>query len=677
MPIGLGVCGCRCATTTPSCGTLCITSTGCTLATILPGVGITLTYTPVVSVAVSNGGSGYTVAPAVVFATTNGSGAVATANLTGGVVTSITVTTGGAYNGSTTASFAGGVGGTGAVAGAVTLGSPVTAGTGTTTGQLTAIARTNAGSGYTSPPDVTIGGVGTGATAIAIISGPISSVTVDNVGSNYTTAPTATLTPSTGGGSLRVLLTASTVASVTPVLGGTYLTANPIPTVTLATPTGHTGSGATASARMSASAVSVLSGGTGYTVGNVLTLSGGTFTAAATINVTAVGGGGAITGVSVASGGSYSAYPTAPIGVTGGTGSGATLNLNWRVGSIVVTNAGSNYSTAPTVTFSAGAATATAALVATTIASVTVVSGGTYVSPPAIALTGGGGGTGGALTAVIATYSVGGFTVTNPGSGYAQASTTVTVTAASGGPGSGATGNATVVVQVCIPIPTAGRYSYVATRPSGTHYEASKSGSNITATCSNTVNVDLAADAANGYRCAHAGCCPTTEDGPPPFLQNYPPATITVNDGIGSVSLTSSNPTASNAVWTGCTTRTAANGYSDPSTCTNLVAGLSVNVGFQLTCFSSGVLQLAVIVGGCGVGSGCQTNYPTNAYSCATGSSGGFCTAALQDNIAISCAGGTLSGTSAAFSFPGGGPGSTNFAWYNIYGGGVTFSLSG
>lgn len=71
---------------------------------------------------------------------------------------------------------------------------------------------------------------------------------------------------------------------------------------------------------------SIVSGGTGYSVSDVLTVSGGTGTAA-TLTVDSVNSG-VITGVSVTTGGSYSDNPTNPASVTGGGGSGATFNLN-------------------------------------------------------------------------------------------------------------------------------------------------------------------------------------------------------------------------------------------------------------------------------------------------------------------------------------------------------------
>lgn len=64
-----------------------------------------------------------------------------------------------------------------------------------TTGQVTSITVTNPGSGYTSPPIVTINGVGIGAVASATINnGSITAINVINPGTGYTVSPTITLT---------------------------------------------------------------------------------------------------------------------------------------------------------------------------------------------------------------------------------------------------------------------------------------------------------------------------------------------------------------------------------------------------------------------------------------------------------------------------------------------------
>lgn len=69
-------------------------------------------------------------------------------------------------------------------------------------------------------------------------------------------------------------------------------------------------------------------GGSGYVVGDILIVAGGTFTQAATILVTSVSGGGGITGVAVNISGNYSANPTlSGNSPTGGSGTGASLDL--------------------------------------------------------------------------------------------------------------------------------------------------------------------------------------------------------------------------------------------------------------------------------------------------------------------------------------------------------------
>lgn len=69
----------------------------------------------------------------------------------------------------------------------------------------------------------------------------------------------------------------------------------------------------------------VSAGGTGYTDGDVLTISGGTGTAATVTVLTSTAG--VINTVSVTNQGSYTVFPPSPAAVTGGTGTSATFNL--------------------------------------------------------------------------------------------------------------------------------------------------------------------------------------------------------------------------------------------------------------------------------------------------------------------------------------------------------------
>jgi hypothetical protein len=151
-----------------------------------------------------------------------------------------------------------------------------------------------------------------------------------------------------------------TVTAITRSAAGSAYTTPP--TVAISAPTTSGGVQATATVTIGlVSVTSVASGGTGYTVGDVLTVAGGTFTVACQVTVTAVSGG-VITAASVTTGGSYTVAPTNPASVTGGTGSSATFNLSFCIGStFTITAAGSGYVEQPTVTFSGGGGSGAAA----------------------------------------------------------------------------------------------------------------------------------------------------------------------------------------------------------------------------------------------------------------------------------------------------------------------------
>jgi hypothetical protein len=70
-------------------------------------------------------------------------------------------------------------------------------------------------------------------------------------------------------------------------------------------------------------------GGSGYTVGDILTVTGGTFTTAAQLMVATTGAGGSVGTVTVATPGSYSSFSGITGAVTGG-GSGAKFSFNTR-----------------------------------------------------------------------------------------------------------------------------------------------------------------------------------------------------------------------------------------------------------------------------------------------------------------------------------------------------------
>lgn len=153
-----------------------------------------------------------------------------------------------------------------------------------------------------------------------------------------------------------------TVTAITKTNNGSGYTS--IPTMAISLPTTAGGVQAVANvASMFTQGGTVQSGGTGYTLNDVLTIVGGTsVSGAATYTVTGVSGG-VITTVAPANFNQYSVLPTNPVSVTGGTGSGATLNLTYALGTLAfnISNAGSGYVEQPTVTFSGGGGSGAAA----------------------------------------------------------------------------------------------------------------------------------------------------------------------------------------------------------------------------------------------------------------------------------------------------------------------------
>jgi hypothetical protein len=208
--------------TAPSCGRICIQpASNCTPFPAISGATVTVTSKQVVSIAVTAGGTGFTSPPTVAFGGGVGSGATATAVVSGGAVTAVNVTAGGNFTSTPTVTFSGG-GGTGAAATA-SMSGDTTIGTCTSTGQVASIAKTSNGSGYTSPPTITIsGGGGSGATATCVlVFGQVGAITITNGGSGYTSNPAVAF--SGGGGSGAVATATIAVQCCVPITAaGSY-----------------------------------------------------------------------------------------------------------------------------------------------------------------------------------------------------------------------------------------------------------------------------------------------------------------------------------------------------------------------------------------------------------------------------------------------------------------------
>lgn len=151
--------------------------------------------------------------------------------------------------------------------------------------------------------------------------GKLQSVTINNAGSGFTSQPTASVLSASGGGA-SVQATFSWTGTIV--------------------------------------ATQLVSGGSGYVVGSVLTVYSHLFGSHppndATITVSAVDATGAITGYNVTYGGKFASNAletTGPLWSSSPFGSGATFNASYGVGTVTVLTQGTGYTSAPTLSFSA------------------------------------------------------------------------------------------------------------------------------------------------------------------------------------------------------------------------------------------------------------------------------------------------------------------------------------
>lgn len=148
-----------------------------------------LPYGPLTSIDIINGGTSYdaVVPPIITIAGGGGSDAEALAVVNGSIVDIEVVNGGSGYVSSPLVSISGG-GGDGATATAII-----------TNGAVSRILVKTSGTGFTSNPTVNIvGGGGGGATAVAVVRGPIADVVITNAGSDYTSSPEITLSSGEG-----------------------------------------------------------------------------------------------------------------------------------------------------------------------------------------------------------------------------------------------------------------------------------------------------------------------------------------------------------------------------------------------------------------------------------------------------------------------------------------------
>jgi hypothetical protein len=291
------------------------------------------------------------------------------------------------------------------------------------------ITLSSGGLNYGTLPSVTVfGGTGSGVVLVPQIQGgSVVGLIATNPGSGYSPGDVVQAAFSGGGSDSSALLTAflitSSVETIEVLAGGSGYTS--APAVAIA---GFGGSGATATASIAGGkvvSITVTAGGSGYGSAPVVTLSGGGGSGAiavASLNSQSV------SGVVVVRGGSgFNGIPT--ITFVGGGGSGATgTAVMSGPGPIVtasVVTSGSGYTYIPTVTITDSTgfgAQIIPVMGGGTVASLTVVNGGTNYTNPTISMPAPGGtGTTATGTVAIGGGQINSVTITNGGGRYVTA----------------------------------------------------------------------------------------------------------------------------------------------------------------------------------------------------------------------------------------------------------------
>lgn len=248
------------------------------------------------------------------------------------------------------------------------------------------------------------------------ITNGLTSIEVTNEGSGYLSPPVVSLSggdPQTPGSAIAYLGKYGNVSSIAVISGGSGYT--DVPSVNIVAQ----GAGAvvgTISFKIVQATVAV--GGSNYRVGDTLVVSGGVGISASAV-VTLVGNTGNVLTITLSSSGSYTTLPTmsgANTSVTPGGGIGCTVDLVAGISSVAVSTGGTGYTAEPKVTISGGSgfdAMATAIVTAGTVSGITVTNPGYgYLSAPTVTITSGSGAT---AIAILEPAPVGTITLTNNG----------------------------------------------------------------------------------------------------------------------------------------------------------------------------------------------------------------------------------------------------------------------
>ena len=447
-------------------------------------------------------------------------------------------------------------------------------------------------------------------------------------------------------------------AAASGAVDGASLTAGGLgytePVVTVA---GGGGTGASAAVTGTVSAVAVTAAGSGYIAPIVAFAGGGGTGAAATA---AIDGSGAITGIAVTNRGSgYTSAPT--VTITGAPGSGSAASATLTIDAIALTSGGKDYTAAPTISITdtvPGTGTGASVLATLTMTGITVTAGGTgYTSAPTVTLLGGGG------TAATANASgaVSAITVTNGGSGYSGPAVTLT-----GGGGVGATATAVLTVGVITAITVMAGGSGYTSAPTVTITDAGP-GTGAAADATLTITAVGLTTAGAGYTSpvvTIADTAPGTGTGANISATGTVDNVVLTSGGSGYTSplvrLTGSGGTGATATATGIVTAvTVAAGGSGYSP--NPVVTLSGGGGTGATAvavvnpLTGAISRVDVTTGGSGYTSG-----PTVAITDATGTGASAYATLTLSNLALTSGGsGYTTAPAVSFLSAGGGTGAT------------------
>ena len=352
----------------------------------------------------------------------HGSGAVASAAITAGAVSDVTITQGGSgYTSAATISFSGG-GGTGASATLTIKG-----------GKVVGVTNLVGGSGYTTPPDAKVDDGGSGAQArVGTKDGVITKINLTSGGSGYTGTTTASITDNGGtgtGATATVTKSNYVITGITMAAAfGTGFTTKSRITVDNGD-SGGTGlklDVAKVNKSGAITSITILSGGSGYTGAPTIKVDGKAITGISFKKSQNV-----ITGITVTNGGEGYTNPVVSFSGTPAVAAIASAVVrNNVIDTITVVNGGSGYPAKPTVTIGKGTsngsgAKATATTANNVITAIEVTAGGTgYTNGAAVTGTfSGGGGTGATAKAVVSGGAVVSVEITNGGSSYTSTPT--------------------------------------------------------------------------------------------------------------------------------------------------------------------------------------------------------------------------------------------------------------